>query len=178
MERARRAILLVLILSFGAPEAAFGRALFQTSLEYPVKANYLVRFAAFAQWPGAAFAATDSPLVICVVGQDPFGAGLDRAAAGQMANGRPVIVRRPAGSTLAGCHIAYLGRGAVLPPQRPAGVLLVTDDAVSGQRGAIHFVVTRARVRFHIDQRIARSAGVELNSRLLNLALSVQEGRG
>lgn len=175
MERARRAILLILVLSLGAPTEAFSRAWFQTSLEYSVKANYLVRFAAFAQWPAAAFAAGDSPLAICVLGRDPFGAALDRAAADQSANGRAVVVRRPRDSA-AGCHIAYLGRGAVLPAEPVRGLLVVTDDAVAARRGAIHFVVVRDRVRFHIDQRIARRAGIELNSRLLNLALSVQDG--
>lgn len=174
MKQALRALVLLLALSFGAPTETFGRVRLQSSLEYPVKANYLVRFAAFAQWPEKAFASREAPLVICVLGRDPMGAALDQAARGQTANGRAVAIRRPAGSTLTGCHIAYLGRGAVLPAVQAEGVLLVTDDAVSARRGAIHFVVVRDRVRFHIDQRVARRAGVELNSRLLSLALTVR----
>jgi hypothetical protein len=145
----------------------------QTSLEYPVKASYLVRFAAFAAWPDNAFQ-SDAPLVICVVGQDPFGPILDRAAAAQTANGRALAVRRPDSSDLAGCHIAYLGRDAVAPATPLPSLLLVTDETVAARRGAIHFVIVQGRVRFHIDQRQTRAAGVGLNSRLLGLALSVR----
>ena len=170
------------------PPRAFGLALLaaawtavawnanaQASLEYSVKASYLVRFSAFADWPVGAFDG-DAPLTICVVGRDPFGMALDRAAATQTANGRALSVQRPSTSDLAGCHIAYLGQGAVAPATPPRAVLLITDEAVAARRGAIHFVVAQGRVRFHIDQHLARSADVSLNSRLLALALSVKGG--
>ena len=55
------------------------------------------------------------------------------------------------------------------------GVLLITDQAVSGRRGAIHFAVVNGRVRFHIDNDAAVRAGLNISSRLLSLALSVTE---
>ena len=61
------------------------------SLEYSVKANYLVRFAAFVNWPPEAFATPTSSLTICVIGVDPFGPSLTKAAAGQTINGRAAI---------------------------------------------------------------------------------------
>lgn len=146
----------------------------QTALEYSVKANFLVRFAAFAEWPDAVFATSTAPLVLCIVGQDPFGAGIDRAAAGQMTKGRALAIRRAESSDLAGCHIVYLGREAVAPSRPITGVMLVTDDRVAARRGAVHFAVVDGRVRFHIDQAQARSAGVSFSSRLLGLALSVR----
>ena len=59
----------------------------QTSLEYSVKANYLVRFAAFVEWPATSFADSRSPVVICVAGRDPFNGVLERAARAQTAHG-------------------------------------------------------------------------------------------
>lgn len=152
----------------------------QADLEYSVKANYLVRFAAFVEWPDTAFSRPQSPVVICVAGRDPFGATLDNAARAQTAFGRTLTVRRPASAdAVSGCHILYVGRGAVsLIPQatqRP-GLLLVTDSATPSDRGMIHFVVADARVRFHIDQRMATRSGLSISSRLLNLALSVRAG--
>ncbi|MGZ9098473.1 MAG: YfiR family protein [Brevundimonas sp.] len=151
----------------------------QASLEYSVKANYLVRFAAFVEWPSRAFSGPQAPVVICVAGRDPFGATLDRAARGQTAFGRSLTVRRPASAeAVAGCHILYVGHGAAaLIPQaaRRAGLLLVTDSATPTERGMIHFVVADARVRFHIDQAAATRSGLSINSRLLNLALTVRE---
>lgn len=165
---------------WGALAAQATAAPTQTDLEYSVKANYLVRFAAFVEWPPRAFSGPQAPVVICVAGRDPFGAALDRAARAQTAFGRALTVRRPASADgAAGCHILYVGQGAgALIPQtaRRTGLLVVTDSAIASERGMIHFVVADARVRFHIDQQAAAHGGLSISSRLLNLALSVQRG--
>ncbi|CAN7312849.1 YfiR family protein [Brevundimonas sp. LjRoot202] len=150
----------------------------QARLEYSVKANYLVRFAAFVEWPRRSFATGQSPVVICVVGRDPFAGALDRAARAQTAHGRPLAVRRPGGpDEVAGCHILYVGKGGGrMVPAAPRPILLVTDAAVSSERGMIHFVITDERVRFHIDLQAASRSGLSISSRLLNLALSVRGG--
>lgn len=150
----------------------------QTSLEYSVKANYLVRFAAFVEWPAQSFATSQSPVVICVVGRDPFNGALDRAARGQTAHGRALAVRRPGtAEAAAGCHILYVGRsGGAMVPEGPRPVLLVTDGGVSSDRGMIHFVIDDDRVRFHIDLQAASRSRLSISSRLLNLALSVRGG--
>lgn len=148
------------------------------SLEYSVKANYLIRFAAFVEWPSRAFTSPQAPVVLCVVGRDPFAGALERAARGQTAHGRPLAVRRPETiDATAGCHILYIGQGGSgLVPADPSGVLLVTDAAVTTQRGMVHFAVSDARVRFHIDLQAASRSGLSISSRLLNLALSVRGG--
>ncbi len=173
------AILLAVAWVLAGPAAA-ATVLPQSQLEYAVKANYLVRFSAFVEWPPRAFADARAPVVICVAGGDPFGATLDRAARGQTAYGRPLTVRRPeTREATAGCHILYTGAGAesLIPAAAgQPGLLLVTDSTVSPQRGAIHFVVSDARVRFHIDQQAATRSGLAISSRLLNLALSVRAG--
>src|SRR6185295_16921977 len=51
--------------------------------EYAVKAAYLVKFPFFVEWPASAFASPTAPLVLCVIGDDPFGSLLDEAAGGQ-----------------------------------------------------------------------------------------------
>jgi hypothetical protein len=148
------------------------------SLEYSVKANYLVRFAAFVDWPTRSFTDARSPVVLCVVGRDPFDGALDQAARSQTAYGRPLVVRRPAtAAAAAACHILYVGPGgANLVPGGEHPVLRVTDAAVSSDRGMIHFVVSEGRVRFHIDLQAATRSRLSISSRLLNLALTVRGG--
>lgn len=149
----------------------------QTRLEYSVKANYLVRFAAFVEWQPQAFASAQSPVVICTTGRDPFSGGLETASRGQTAHGRSLVVRRPAAGSLTGCHILYVGQGsteAVTASAGRPGLLVVTDNAAGPNRGAVHFVVHEGRVRFHIDQSAATRSGLRVNSRLLNLALTVR----
>jgi len=151
----------------------------QSRLEYSVKANYLVRFAAFVEWPPRAFATPASPVVLCVVGRDPFAGSLAAAVRGQTAHGRTLVVRRPAATALAGCHIVYVGQGggtALAAAAGQPGLLVVTDSAAAPERGAIHFVLSDGRVRFHIDQPAASRNGLTISSRLLNLALSTRGG--
>jgi len=147
---------------------------FGQSLEYPVKANYLVRFAAFVEWPQAAFGSPQAPLRICVVGRDPFGRQLDQLAGAQVAHGRRMVVHRPdSQAALAGCHIAYAGAGVSAEwldgMARQPGLLLVTDGGA--RRGCVHFVIVQNRVRFIIDQAAGARSGLTISSRLLSLGL-------
>lgn len=173
MRRAVGAVLTVLIGGLLAlPQA--GVAKVRDGLEYGVKANYLVRFAAFVEWPSTAFASSTSPMVICVAGRDPFGRALDQAAEGQTAQNRPIVVRRlmPTPVEAAGCHILYAAPN--VSPAYPAGAsgqLLVSE---AGGRGAIVFLIRGGRVRFAIDQAAARRSGLRMSSRLLHLAVSVR----
>lgn len=180
MTRGGRLIAVLLTVAWALAGPAAAPAMAQSNLEYSVKANYLVRFAAFVEWPSRAFSGSQAPVVICVAGRDPFGATLERAARGQTAYGRSLVVRRPATrEAAAGCHILYVGAGAgsLIPTTAgQPGLLMVTDAATAPERGMIHFVVRDARVRFHIDQQAATRGGLVISSRLLNLALSVREG--
>lgn len=175
--RARRASRIAVVAAFALAELAAGPALGQANLEYAVKANYLVRFAAFVDWSPQAFASPDAPLLICVAGRDPFGAVLTRAASGQTAHGRPLrVLVDVTGARVAGCHILYLGAGAdpALSTVPRAGLLTVSDAATSRRTGMIHFVVQASRVRFHIDEAQGRRADLSISSRLLALAVTVR----
>ena len=165
------------ILTVGLALAAQAAPVRAQSLAYQIKANYLVRFAAFVDWPPSAFAGPGAPMTICVAGQDPFGRVLDQAAAAQSAHGRRIAVRRLGRGAIAGCHIVYLGRGAPAAPDPDSPVLVVSDAAVTPRQATIHFVITNNRVRFDVDRAAAARARLGVSSRLLNLAVDVQERR-
>lgn len=149
------------------------------SIEYPVKATYLYKFASFVDWPAAAFASPASPLEICLTGDDPFGAVLDRATAGQRIGARPVVVRRlPVATPAMGCHILYVAGSKAQPAAdgiktvRGNPVLTVTDAALRPTaKGVVHFVVTGNRVRFEIDPAAAAANQLTISSKLQSLAL-------
>lgn len=175
-----RAILLAAL----APLLAAAAAAAPGSLEYPVKAAFLPKFASYVSWqrgqmrPGA-------PFTVCVVGDDPFGSVLDQLVAGQSVEGAAVTVRRVADASGAGgCQIAYVAGSARQPAAAAlkalAGepMLTVTDDARSSARGVIHYVVRGGRVRFHIDAASAARHGLAIRSPLLALALSVKTRGG
>jgi hypothetical protein len=152
------------------------------SLEFPVKASYLYKFAPFVEWPAGTFASPTSPIVLCVVGMDPFGDVLDRAVAGERVGERPIIVRRlRVVDRNSGCHIMYISGspeqsvGAALQAVERAPVLTITDARhPSSGTGIVHFVIQERRVRFQIDDMAAAQSGIKISSKLLNLAVSVK----
>src|SRR2546422_11684684 len=62
--------------------------------EYRVKATFLFQFTQFVDWPRNAFSNQQSPLVIGILGEDPFGTFLDDTVRDEMANGHPIAVER------------------------------------------------------------------------------------
>ena len=61
--------------------------------KYETKAGYLLNFAEFIEWPAGAFSNEKSPIVLGVVGKDPFGVELDKLQ-GKSVNGRAFEIRR------------------------------------------------------------------------------------
>lgn len=151
------------------------------SLEYAVKATYLYKFAGYVEWPPKSFAAPDSPINLCIAGDDPFGAAIDTAVQGQRVGGRPVSVRRlKTVGRDTGCQILFIAgsdpqRAQMINAVRGTGVLTVTEGADAGSAtGIINFVIRDNRVRFDIDQEAAARNGLSISSKLLSLALNLR----
>ena len=71
---ARAAAILLLICLGTLREPVYARS---TPPEYLIKAAYLYHFAMFVDWPDDAFASRNAPIVIGIVGADPFGSAID-----------------------------------------------------------------------------------------------------
>src|SRR2546421_10219007 len=79
------------------------------SREYQVKAVFLFNFAQFVEWPPAAFAGANSPLVIGILGQDPFGAYLDETVRNEKVNNRLLEIQRyHRVEDIKTCHILFI----------------------------------------------------------------------
>jgi hypothetical protein len=150
-------------------------------LDIQVKAAFLPKFAAYVTWPPGALGPAGGPVLLCVIGQDPFGRALDAAAASQSVDQQPINVRRLDSTAEAErCNVAFLGGSArqnVAAMQvalRGQPILTVTDTSLGAGRGIVHFALKDGRVRFHIDDALAARANLSISARLLNLALSVK----
>src|SRR5207247_7064897 len=64
------------------------------NVEYRIKAAYIFNFAKFVSWPSTAFASANAPIVIGIVGNDPFGSELDQTIAGKTIERHPLQVKR------------------------------------------------------------------------------------
>lgn len=172
------AILLSLIIGFGL---AVPCARADESLEYQVKAAFLLNFIKFTEWPPTAFTASDSPISICILGADPFGDALDQVVAGESVNGKKVAVERLKRAPSAkACQVLFISKtekniDKILPTLGP-GVLTVGDEEnFIRDGGMISFVIENRRVRFDINQTAATNAALKLSSKLLSVARSVEK---
>src|SRR5436305_1786605 len=79
------------------------------SFEYKLKAVCIYKFSQFIEWPDEAFAGKDDPIVIGILGSDPFGPSFDEALKGRLVNGRRIIIKRFSDAkSAAHCHILYI----------------------------------------------------------------------
>lgn len=146
--------------------------------EYQVKAVFLFNFTLFAQWPPEAFAQDTSPLVIGVVGDDPFGRFLDEAVRGEKVGSRAVIVQRARQlEDLPTCHVLFVSQSEaprltqVLAAARARSILTVSDiEGFTAAGGMIRFLREGGKVRLRINVDAAKAAGVTLSSTLLRSA--------
>jgi YfiR/HmsC-like len=146
--------------------------------EYQVKAAFLYNFAKFVKWPDAAFAETNAPLVIGILGEDPFGANLELAIQGKNINGHPLSIRKLESSAeMKSCQVIFVCRKpkhnllATVAKLKNASVLTVSEtDHFIEAGGMINFVVEDTKVRFEINDSAASHAGLTISSKLLSLA--------
>ena len=155
--------------------------------EFQVKAVFLYNFAQFVEWPANAFEGPDSPLVIGVLGLDPFGSFLDETVRGERVNGRPLVVRRYRSvSEIERCHILFISGSEsaeavrVAATMKERGVLTVCDWESSNWEGSmVRFVMDHGRVKLRINLEAAKQAGLNISSKLLRSAETVtQSGSG
>jgi hypothetical protein len=175
--------LLAVLLPAGILSLAHGEP--QPAPEYAVKAAFLFNFAKFVEWPDDAFADPASPLVLCVLGEDPFGDAL-RSLKGKTVNGRPLAIRNLA--TLEGlerCHLLFVcpSEKPVLPKILQAAkgrsILTVGDMEGFAQDGGIINLVVKEenRVSIEINLEAAQRTRLKISSKLLALAKIVKPRR-
>jgi len=146
--------------------------------EYEVKAALLYNFARFVTWPAGAFSHADSPFVIGVVGDDPFGSALERTLGAKSIGGRPIVIRRwPRARDRGACHILFVAaseRAAVrrlLAPLAAEPVLTVSDmPGFAADGGIVGLRLVDSRITFEINEDHANAASLSISSRLLSLA--------
>jgi hypothetical protein len=141
--------------------------------EYAVKAAFLFNFAHFVEWPNEAFPSTDAPIVIGILGSDPFGKSLDEIVAGESIQGRALVVRRYRKiEEVVGCHILFISGAETKGFLRGAVRLQGTSTLTVGEddAGMIQFFTEHNKLRLRIDLQAARAAGLTISSKLLRQA--------
>jgi hypothetical protein len=165
--------LMCLVFSLATPMAASAAPV--ESREFQIKAVFLFNFAQFVEWPPDAFSDPTSPLVIGILGNDPFGPYLDEAVRGEKVNERSIVIVRFARiEDVAKCHILFISQSEAgrleqdLASLKGKDVLTVSDlDDFSSLGGMIRFVTEKNKVRLRINNGAARAEGLRISSKLL-----------
>jgi hypothetical protein len=146
--------------------------------EYQLKALYLFNFAKFVEWPESAFSNPGAPLVIGVLGENPFGDLLETTVQGKALNRHPLEVREiRAPNEVTNCHILFISGSEkkhlpeILKGLQNTPILTVSEmDRFTENGGMINFVWVDKKVHFQINDPVAKAAGLKIGSKLLGLS--------
>lgn len=143
-----------------------------------LEAVFLFHFTQFVEWPTNAFAATNSPFVIGILGDHPVGAALRDVIRGETVRGRELVLRvfrHP--DEVRQCHMLFLVEGEeasvprVLSRLRGQPVLLVSEvDGFAQRGGMIEFVTDQKKIKLKINVESAHAADLVISSKLLRVA--------
>lgn len=154
----------------------------KTPGEYEVKAAFLYNFIAFTDWPATAFENPSSPIVIGVVGKDPFGSALDAMMKGERVKDRPLIVWRVTKpEDMKRCHILFIGDsesqqvGNIIGRLKTEPILTVSDIAGFAEAGGAVGFTTEGSVKLTINPAALQAARLALSAKLLRLARLVNQ---
>jgi hypothetical protein len=173
----RSAVALLALLATGMASAP--RAYADPSVtEYQLKAVFLLNFARFVTWPEQAFGTPDAPIVVCVLGQDPFGSALDEVLANERIGNRPLAARRVASAdTIDGCQLLFVSErdarrhDTLLHALAARPVLTVGDEAAFARSGGmVGFELEDGTVRITVNPDALRNAGLTMSSQILRMA--------
>lgn len=153
--------------------------------EYQLKAAFLINFAKFVDWPVQSFKSPQSPINICVMGDDPFKADLDDTVKGQTVGDRSLAVRRISQPQPGdNCHILFVGLSErdrferILAAFKNHACLTVGEEPEFAQAGGmINLLLEDGKIRFEVSLDVAEKAGLKISSRLLKLAKIVRDRR-
>jgi hypothetical protein len=150
--------------------------------EYQLKAAFIGKFVKYVTWPPERLG-DSAPLVVGVLGQDPFGDKLEAAFKNRKSDERRVVVQRfPTLDGLEGAHVLFVPAqeaarlGDVVRATRDASLLLIGESADFAARGGIiNFYLEGDKLRFEINTESAKRQKLKVSSDLLKLARIVSD---
>lgn len=158
------------------------RNAYSTPTDYEVKAVFLYNFAQFIDWPANIFTNQSSPMVIGILGEDPFGSTLDDAVKDETVHGRKIVIKRfSAADDLRTCQILFISQSEkdrvvdVLQELKASPVVTVSEvEQFCEHGGMINFVRQDQNVRLEVNRASAEAVRVKISSQLLGLARLVK----
>lgn len=148
------------------------------SAEHKIKAIFLFNFAQFVVWPEEAFSSPQAPIIIGILGDDPFGSYLNETVKGEKVGTHPLTVKRFSKAEEATeSHILFINTSRsdklseILPMLKGHHILTVGDTPGFAKTGGIiRFVSENNKIRIRINLDVAKQEELSISSKLLRLA--------
>src|SRR5262249_45954149 len=145
--------------------------------EYQVKAAFLFNFTQFVEWPVNIFASDQSPLIIGVLGENPFGNYLQEAITGEAKDGHPLTIKYYKDiSEVTDCHILFINLPTskkieqLLEECKKRHILTVSDvPGFINQGGMVFFINKNNKIHIKVNIELAKEADLTISSKLLRL---------
>jgi uncharacterized protein DUF4154 len=149
-----------------------------TAREYEVKAAMICNIAQFVEWPHDAFESESSPLIIEIVGTNPFGQALEQLASQKKVAGRAIVVKYAESiEKLEPCHLLFVAASEdanlkpILDQVRHHAVLTLGEtDSFPWAGGIIRFYPVDGKVHIEVNLAAADMSHLKISSKLLKLA--------
>jgi len=149
--------------------------------EDEIKAAFLLNFARYVEWPSSAFGSPAAPIRICMLDAEGFDSVVSATVDGKTVGERAFEVSTVQNDAPIGrCHILFVGdedesAESVVSSLGNSSVFSVAnDDGFAKSGGVANFFRAGNRIRFEINPRAAKRAGLKISSRLLRLAQLVE----
>jgi len=135
---------------------------------------YFEKLAYFINWPEEK--SDIDPLVIGIIGKNPYKNYLNMAYANRADNRRKVVIREITNlSEISACHILYIAplTNFVLDEVIEAsdGVFLISHSEGWAKKGVhLNYYIKNAKLKFEINPYSAKKNSIRINAKLLKLA--------
>lgn len=151
------------------------------SREYVVKATFLNNLTKFITWPPER---SSGPLIIGVLGHNPFGDELDKVVQARSKSTREVQVRHLTSVADAkAVNLLFVPSGEESKVKNELGNLHQASVLTVGETpefselgGVITFSKAAENIRFEINREAGAEASLKISPQLLKLALSARQG--
>lgn len=158
----------------------------ENSREYDLKAVLLFNLTRFVDWPPVAFADPEAPLVIGILGQDPYGKILDDVVRTESYGRHKIqVVRYRTVESARDCQILFVSSSE--QPNLPrilrelAGRPILTIGEFEGFAaggGMIRLYQTaEGKIRLRVNLGSVRAGGLTVSAKLLRLAETINPGK-
>lgn len=170
--------LLATVVLFGA--ASLSAVETAKAPEYSVKAAFIMNFIRYTTWPESAFATQESPLIIGVLGNNPFDDVLVKTAQRQLGSRRIEVRSIDSATEASVCHLVFIGESerkneeAWIAALKGKPILVIGESGQTIKRGgALEFIIVKERVRFEASMPAMKAAGIKCSSEMLRYARTV-----